>query len=115
MLKRARWLTVGVVLGIAATLWVRHRLLRRLDRAVATVLPGGLSGDAATTLREAGARVRAAIDAGRDERARREAELWAELEREPRHAKHARPAATAHRRRPAIAVRPTSRDVGRAH
>lgn len=115
MLKRARWLAIGVVLGVAGTLWVRYRLRRRLDRAVATVLPGGLSGDAATTLREAGARVRAAIDAGRDERARREAELWAELGGQPRHAKHARPAPTAHRRRPPAAARPSTQDVRRAH
>lgn len=114
MLKRARWILFGVVLGVAATVWVRRRVLRRLDRAVSSVLPGGLSGDAATTLREAGARVRAAIDAGRDERARREAELWAELGGQPRHAKHARPAASAHRRRPPVPARPPIRDVRRA-
>lgn len=97
MLKRARWVAVGILIGVAGSFWVRRRFRRRLDRAVATVLPGGLSGGAATSLREAGARVRAAVDAGREERARREKELWDDLEGQPRHARHARPTAAVHR------------------
>lgn len=98
MLKRLRWITFGVVLGVAGTVWVRWRFRRRLDRAVAAVLPGGLSGRAVTTLRDMGRRLRSALEAGREERARREAELWHDLEGQPRHAKHARPGGAVHRR-----------------
>ncbi|MGH9087086.1 MAG: hypothetical protein ACRDYZ_03100 [Acidimicrobiales bacterium] len=92
-MKRARWVAVGIVIGVAGSVWVRRRFRRRIDRAVATVLPGGLSGGAATSLRQARSRLRIAVDAGREDRARREAELWDDLEGQPRHAKHARPAA----------------------
>lgn len=98
MLKRARWVAIGILIGIAASVWARRRLRRRLERAVAVVLPGGLSGGAAASLRQTGARLRAAVDAAREERARREAELWDGLEGQPRHAKHARAPRVAHRR-----------------
>lgn len=98
MLKRARWVAFGIVLGVAGTVWVRRRFRRRIDQAVAALVPGGLSDGPMASLRDARSRLRAAVDAGREERARREAELWDDLEGQPRHAKHARPSGTAHRR-----------------
>lgn len=88
MLKRVRWMAVGMAVGIAVTLWVRRRIRRRFDRAVSAVLPGGLPGEAAVAVRDAGARVRAAVHTARRERSRREAELWADLEARPTHARH---------------------------
>ncbi|MGH9082164.1 MAG: hypothetical protein ACRDY3_07650 [Acidimicrobiales bacterium] len=96
MLKRLRWLGTGALLGVGGALWTRRRLVRRLDRAVSVVVPGGLSGDVAVAARQAGARVRAAVEAGRDERRRREAELWAQLDGP---AVHRDPVAPHHRHR----------------
>lgn len=87
MLKRLRWMAIGAVAGVVLTLWVRRRIYRRLDRAMSAVVPGGLSGDAAGAVRDAGSRVRAAIETARRERSRREAELWADLEAQPAHAR----------------------------
>ena len=110
MLKRLRRMAVGVAIGVALTLWVRRRLRRRLDRGVSAVVPGGLSGEAAGAVRDSGARVRAAIETARRERSRREAELWADLEAEPA---HARAPGLSGRAAPPVAVGPEGADRAR--
>ena len=73
MIRRPMWLAAGTALGAGGTLWLEHRLRRRVQ----AWLPH--EGDPLATVRQVGGRVRAAAEAGRTERARREAELWCQL------------------------------------
>ncbi len=80
MMKRPFWLGTGVVLGVAGTLWAEQRVRRAVDQTVAKLTPTHMATEAAQSVRQLGDRVRAAVEEGRQERARREAELWDELD-----------------------------------
>jgi len=79
-MKRPFWLATGVVAGVAGTLWAEQRVRRAVDQAVAKLTPNHVANEAVQSVRDLGGRVRAAVDEGRQERARREAELWEELD-----------------------------------
>jgi hypothetical protein len=64
MLKRVRWLTTGVAVGVGTSMWLQ----RRLRTAAQRYRPASLAGGAAT-------RVRDALDEGRRAMRQREAEL----------------------------------------
>ncbi|HMD46692.1 MAG TPA: hypothetical protein VKG43_11055 [Acidimicrobiales bacterium] len=81
-MRRPLWLGAGVVVGTLGTLWAEQRVKRRLKR----LAPDHLGHDALAQVRDIGGRLRAAVDAGRTERARREAELWDEVHRPPERA-----------------------------
>jgi hypothetical protein len=74
MMKRPFWFGTGLAAGVAGTLWAEQRIRRQ----VARLSPNHVANEA---VRQIGDRVRSAVDAGRQERDRREAELWAELDR----------------------------------
>lgn len=80
MIRRPLWLGAGVALGVGGTLWAEQQVRRRVRRVSAALTPAGASDEVRRSARAAGARVRAAVEEGRLERRRREAELWAELE-----------------------------------
>jgi|HubBroStandDraft_6_1064221.scaffolds.fasta_scaffold895324_2 hypothetical protein len=73
MMKRPFWFGTGLAAGVAGTLWAEQRIRRQ----VAKLTPN-------EAVRQIGDRVRAAVDAGREERDRREAELLADLDRRTR-------------------------------
>jgi hypothetical protein len=73
MMKRPFWFGTGLAAGVAGTLWAEQRIRRQ----VARLSPNHVANEA---VRQIGGRVRSAVDAGRQERDRREAELWAELD-----------------------------------
>ena len=75
MSTRTRWLAVGVALGAGGSSWWR----RRVGRVVARTRTGEISGDVLRLVdrgsRRLGRRLAVAVDAGRAEAQRREAEL----------------------------------------
>ena len=73
MMKRPFWFGTGLAAGVAGTLWAEQRIRRQM----AKLTPNHVANEA---VRQIGGRVRSAVDAGRQERDRREAELWADLE-----------------------------------
>jgi hypothetical protein len=110
-MRRPVWLAAGVALGVGGTLWAEQRVRRGVRQAVAKLSPDQMAAGARDSVRLLGDRVRGAVDAGRAEAARREDELWDELEgrRAPtplRPTTAARPTTTA---RPASARRPARR------
>jgi hypothetical protein len=76
-MRRPVWLAAGVAIGVGGTLWAEQRVRRQVRRLSERLRPSGL-------VEGARGRVRAAIDAGRTERRRREEELWHELDGGPR-------------------------------
>ncbi|HEX3946156.1 MAG TPA: hypothetical protein VHW47_00560 [Acidimicrobiales bacterium] len=88
-MKRPFWLATGVVLGVSGTLWAEQRVRRGVEQAVARLAPNAVANEAVESVRQLGDRVRGAVVAGRQERDRREAELWEELE--SRHPQPLRP------------------------
>jgi len=75
-MRRPLWLAAGAALGVGGTLWAERRLRRVADR----LTPPSLATEAGKSVRRLGDRVQAAVAAGRQERERREEELWVELE-----------------------------------
>jgi len=97
-MRRPLWLAGGVAVGVAGTLWAERRVRALAER----LSPDHLGAEAVESVRTAGWRVVDAIAAGRDARARREAELWAEMESRPAPRPHpvaTRGARRAHRAR----------------
>jgi hypothetical protein len=82
-MRRPVWLAAGVAIGVGGTLWAEQRVRRSIRRVADRLRPQGLIGHARGRGDAARARVRAAIDAGRDERQAREEELWRELDGGP--------------------------------
>ena len=80
---RPRWMAAGVVVGVGGTIWAEQRVRRRIRRVVDRLTPAHVVADAASSARQAGARVREAVATGREERDRREVELWEQLLEEP--------------------------------
>jgi hypothetical protein len=83
MPKRTVWLTTGVVVGVASTLWAERKIRRSVQEATARLQPDALVMEVGRSARQAagsaGGRVRDAVSSGRQEMRRRERELWAEL------------------------------------
>jgi hypothetical protein len=79
-MRRPLWLAAGAALGVGGTLWAERRLRRVAER----LTPPSLATEAGRSVRRLGDRVQAAVAAGRQERERREEELWAELEGLPK-------------------------------
>lgn len=81
MIRRPLWLGAGVAIGVGGTLWAEQRVKRRVHQLSAALTPTGAADGLRRSAQAAGHRVRAAVDDARLERRRREAELWAEIER----------------------------------
>jgi hypothetical protein len=79
-MRRPVWLVAGVALGVGGTLWAEQRVRRVARRTVERFTPEHVAEGARQSVRQVGDRVRSAVDAGREARADREAELWDELE-----------------------------------
>ncbi len=87
MMRRPLWLGAGVALGVAGTLWAERRVRRRVRRAVELLSPAVAGSEALQAAREMGGRLRDAVGVAREERDRREAELWRRIgEPPPSHA-----------------------------
>jgi histidinol-phosphate/aromatic aminotransferase/cobyric acid decarboxylase-like protein len=84
VLRRPVWLAAGVVVGVGGTLWAERRVRAELRRAADRLSPSGLGQATARSAARAGARMTSAVDAAREGRARREAELRRELGLGPR-------------------------------
>ena len=84
MLKRATWMTVGLLAGLGTSKWVERKARRKLARYLpAHQLPLELGAEAVSRARGAAAHrlddLRLAVDEGRTEMAAREGELRARL------------------------------------
>jgi len=100
-MRRPLWLAAGAALGVGGTLWAERRLRRVAER----LAPPSLATEAGKSVRRLGDRVQAAVAAGREERERREEELWAELEAGSKPQARAVPHEAARGPRPEIAAR----------
>ena len=84
MARRSVWLVTGVVAGAASSLYAERKLRRTVEAAAARMQPDTLVADVGRTARKAVAstrgRVRSAVASGRQEKRRREVELWSELD-----------------------------------
>ena len=78
-MRRPVWLAAGVALGVGGTLWAEQRVRRVVRQATVRLSPEHVAGGAVDSVRQVGDRVRQAVDAGRQARAQREEELWAEM------------------------------------
>ena len=81
MIRRPLWVATGVAIGVGGTLWAEQRVRRRLQQAADRLTPRHVADGARDSVRQLGARVRGAVEEGRDERDRTEAELWDGLDR----------------------------------
>ena len=83
MPKRTFWLVTGAALGAGSSLWAERRVRRTVHQAAARLQPDALVAEVGRSARQvaggAADRVREAVSSGRDEKQRREEELWAEL------------------------------------
>jgi hypothetical protein len=82
-MRRTWWLGAGVAMGVGGTLWAEQRVRRGIEEVVDRLTPQHLAGSAAASVRSFGARVRVAVDTGREARAQREDELWQDLGNRP--------------------------------
>lgn len=84
MARRSVWLVTGVVAGAASTLYGERKLRRTVQAASARLHPDALAAEVGRSARQAaastGGRVRNAVASGREEKRRREIELWSELD-----------------------------------
>jgi len=65
---------------VGGTLWAEQRVRRAARLAAGRLAPEQVAAGARESVRQMGDRVRSAVDAGREARASREAELWEELD-----------------------------------
>ena len=83
MARRSVWLVTGVVAGAASSLYAERKLRRTVEAASARLQPDALAAEVGRTARQAvastGDRFREAVASGREEKRRREDELWASL------------------------------------
>ncbi len=83
MARRSFWLATGVVAGAASSLYAERKLRQTLEAAQSRLQPDALVNEAkrsaGVAARNTGARVRDALSAARQEKQRREDELWTEL------------------------------------
>lgn len=78
-MRRPLWLAAGMAVGVGGTLWAEQRVRRQVRRLSDAVAPTRLAAGARAAAQGTGARVRNAVEAGRDEKVRRQAELWRDL------------------------------------
>ena len=83
MARRTVWLLTGAVAGAASSLYAERKLRRTVEAASARLQPDALAAEVGRTARQAvvttGGRLRDAVSTGREEKRRREDELWSEL------------------------------------
>ena len=83
MARRSVWLVTGVVAGAASSLYAERKLKKTVEAASARLQPDALAAEVGRTARQAvastGGRLREAVSTGREEKRRREQELWAQL------------------------------------
>jgi hypothetical protein len=83
MPKRTFWLVTGAVVGAGSSLWAERRVRRTVHQAAARLQPDALVAEVGRSARQVAAdtadRLREAVASGREEKQRREEELWAEL------------------------------------
>ncbi len=83
MPKRTFWLVTGAALGAGSSLWAERRVRRTVHQAAARLQPDALVAEVGRSARQvaggAADRLREAVSSGREEKQRREEELWAEL------------------------------------
>ena len=88
MPRRSLWLMTGMVAGAASSLYAERKLRRTVEAASARLQPDALVAEVGRTARHAavstGDRLREAMASGREEKRRRELELWAELQQDGR-------------------------------
>jgi hypothetical protein len=81
--KRTFWLLTGAAVGAGTSLWAERRIRRSVQQAAARLQPNAVVSEVGRSARQvakkAGTRVRDAVSSGRDEKLRREQELWAGL------------------------------------
>ena len=77
MLKRLLWLTIGLSIGFGTSYWTVRYVRRTLER----LTPERLVDGAGRMARGLTSEIKAAAGEGREAMRRREAELWAELQR----------------------------------
>jgi hypothetical protein len=82
--RRSIWLVTGVVAGAASSLYAERKFRRTVEAASARLQPDALVAGVGRSARQAatstGGRVRSAVASGREEKRRREIELWSELD-----------------------------------
>jgi len=78
--KRPFWVATGVVIGIGGTLWAEQRVRRGAAQLADALSAEQLAKGARRSAGAVGERMRGALEAGRQERARTERELWEGLE-----------------------------------
>lgn len=78
-MRRPVWLGAGVALGVGGTLWAQQRVRRGVRKAVDRLTPEHVAAGARESVRDLGARVRAAVETAQEVKVSREAELWEEL------------------------------------
>jgi hypothetical protein len=83
MPKRTFWLVTGAALGAGSSLWAERRVRRTVHQAAARLQPDALVAEVGRSARRVAGgtadRLREAVSSGREEKQRREEELWAEL------------------------------------
>lgn len=99
-MRRPVWLAAGVAIGVGGTLWAEQRVRRQVRRVSARLSPEGLTAGVRARGAETGARWRTAVEAGRSEQRRREAQLWEELGADGRDGAAGAPPPPARARRP---------------
>ena len=77
MFKRFFWLSLGLTIGYATSIW----LMRTVRRTVERLTPDRMTQDVVAGARSFAAELRAAVEEGRTAMRQREAELRAEIER----------------------------------
>ncbi len=79
-MRRPVWMAAGVALGVGGTLWAERRVRRAVRQVGDRLAPSNAAAGARALAGGAGHRLREAVEVGRDERARRERELWLQLD-----------------------------------
>ncbi len=75
-MKRAFWLSTGMMVGAASSVSVMRRVRRQVDRFT----PSRLGANLLEASGQVGSEIRDALTVGREAMKEREAQLWAELD-----------------------------------
>ena len=75
LIRRLVWFTTGATAGFGGAMWIRRRVLRRIEQ----VVPPSVSAAAGRSARRVAGRVGDAVADGREAARGREAELRAQL------------------------------------
>jgi hypothetical protein len=82
-MRRPWWVGAGVLLGVGGTLWAEQRVKKGVAQITERLTAENLANEARRSVTRFGARARSAVEVGREERSRRERELWDDLGRRP--------------------------------